>query len=175
MRYFQRRFFGRHLTHSFSRATYPTQSSSLPDKGLRSSDRAFVRAAWGEEGVWAPRRLLRGGLLCSFRRPCLRFVGRMCCYGRSDRVFGLYPDILLLLIPARAMRTCFYQSSLATDRPAFPGRTLNQTPVLSDGRLQMFVMQIHSYLSKVKSISHQSYPLAARQQQIAGKTCIAGL
>lgn len=37
--------------------TYPTQSSSLPDKGLRSSDRASVRAAWGEEGVWAPRRL----------------------------------------------------------------------------------------------------------------------
>ena len=68
------------------RATYPIQSSSLQDKGLRSSDRAFVRAASGEEGVWARRRLWRGGSLCSFRRPCLRCVECMCCYGGIDRV-----------------------------------------------------------------------------------------
>ena len=69
--------------------TYPTPSSSLLDKGLRSSGRAFVRAASGEEGVWAPRRLWRGGLLCSFRRPCLRWVEWVCWYRGGERVFDL--------------------------------------------------------------------------------------
>ena len=78
------------------RATYPIQSSSLPDKGLRSSDRAFVRAASGEEGVWAPRRLWQGGLLCSFRRPWLRCVERIYVRVKAMEYLTDIRDILLL-------------------------------------------------------------------------------